>query len=69
MKMGRFRLNVRKKFFMSVGRYRNRFPRDVVDSIFLEVIKVQDQVRWGFEEHDIVDDGNVKGRGVGLDGL
>lgn len=69
MKEGRFRVNARKKLFMSVGRPWNRFPRDDVDSTFLEVIKVQDQVWWGFEEPNIVNDGNVKGRGFGLDGL
>jgi len=44
LKEGRFRSDVRKKFFtMKVVRHWNRFPRDVVDAPPLEVVSD----RWG----------------------
>jgi len=40
MKEGRFRLDIRKKFFtMRVVRHWNRFPRGVVDAPSQEVFK------------------------------
>ncbi|KFW73577.1 hypothetical protein AS28_12122, partial [Pygoscelis adeliae] len=42
LKGGRFRLNIRKKFFtMRVVKYWNRLPREVVDAPSLETFKVR----------------------------
>ncbi|KFP98191.1 hypothetical protein N329_01885, partial [Haliaeetus albicilla] len=42
LKEGRFRLDIRKKFFtVGVVRHRNRLPRENVDAPSLEVLKVR----------------------------
>jgi len=42
LKEGRFRLNIRKKFFtVRVIRHWNRFPREAVDALSLAVFKAR----------------------------
>ncbi|KFW10440.1 hypothetical protein N326_08835, partial [Eurypyga helias] len=42
LKEGRFRLDIRKKFFrLRVARHWNRLPREAVDALSLEELKVR----------------------------
>jgi len=64
VKEGRFRLDMRKKFFpLRVVRHWHWFPRLAVAAPFPE--SVQGQVGWSSEQAGLVEDVAARGRGVG----
>jgi len=68
LKEGRFKSNIRKKFFtMRVVRHWNRLPRDAVAAPSLEAF--QGQAGWGFEQTGLVEDVPGMAGGLELDGL
>jgi len=68
LEKGRFRLDIRKKFFtMRVVKHWNRSPREAVAAPSLG--SVQGQVRRGFEQPGLVEDVPAHGRGLEPDDL
>jgi len=62
LKEGRFRLDIRKKFFtVRVVKHWHRFPREAVAAPSLEVFKVG----WSSEQPGLVEDVPANGRGAG----
>ena len=48
---GRFRLDIRKKFFtVRMVRHWNRLPREAVNAPCMEALKDMEPIKWGCEQ-------------------
>jgi len=70
LKEGRFRLDIRKKFFPTrVVRHWHRLPREAVAAPSLEVFKARFKVGWSSEQPGLVEGVPAHGRELEPDDL